>query len=926
MNYYNAWSKKPFFIYRNKDQNINEDSSYEEWDNFYPLVDRVKEDTGGKFHIYHRNKVGQSTFYKGDTKEIEQEPSKNVTTVIIHPDEIFVGEDAFLKFEQLDQVIFHSQLGGIGKAAFHSSGIKGMVFLPIKVKIEEHTFYDCKCLTEVVYGGSLNSKVLFEYFGARSFSGSGIRRMRVFAQYHNTRDPIEHGTLAIPSTVTIIKEDTFFGCEYVTKVEFHDNINEIGKGCFSGTKIEEVAIPPKVNDIEARIFQNCLKLRSVEFHPNIRDIDDYAFCRSGIEKVTIPPKVADIQKGIFEDCKKLTSVVFHENIRDIHEDAFHGSGITEVTIPPRFNFQVLHQTFRKCPNLKTIKFCNKNDKNDIIGEVSIAMVEDRDALLKKFDRYKKPIDILSRFGASLNSIKIALEQEVDLKDTPFDKIFEKHWEDAVEQLECLRYIPRLMSPAYEDALTKLLSNEAINLFGPKPYPGVSEDNCFKMVCFIDISSLKCINTTFKMAEGTKAIKQYAKEIDRVLQKELKSFRTKDRKLYGTTHRKGGDEYVIIITGVLSDPESADVPKEIQEIYDTVIEKTDSLVSIDYVAPSEKKYGGETVPTFLRIGCCWCKMNFMEVVEGQEQKEKDIHPMIDLAEILQEIVKKEVGLDRNDAKSLEEIRENGKKNYSALIEYNATNVGKYKKELEDQKENDTQKMESYMGRGQSLADGYFLNFLEEIATDICNAKESASQINKKGIHLSVFPKPELNTSRKVENRLLIIVPSQLDWDKDDPIVDFIEESKGDNFKGCEIKKAGNDNGRIKQLNVIIIPDSEEAIIIDIPTTFSSLLRSIKRKCETSTTTKIDKNKKLAKLFHKEVDEFIKQIIYDLEEHGLDKVVTVVKIDKLDKTFFKKIQKVNVHLNKAAETGSSTSRSSIITVMVKPNSKPRGNVTD
>ena len=115
-----------------------------------------------------------------------------------------------------------------------------------------------------------------------------------------------------------------------------------------------------------------------------------------------------------------------------------------------------------------------------------------------------------------------------------------------QQLKCLESMVRLMSDFNVDRKTDLLSNEAIDLLGPKPYPGVSPEICFKLVGFIDISQ-------YGMVEGDKAITYYAKTIDNRLQDVLSRLRkeNKERRLYGTTHRKGGDEFVIVIAGVLT---------------------------------------------------------------------------------------------------------------------------------------------------------------------------------------------------------------------------------------------------------------------------------------------------------------------------------------------------------------------------------------
>ena len=614
------------------------------------------------------------------------------------------------------------------------------------------------------------------------------------------------------------------------------------------------------------------------------------------------------------------------------------------------------RTFLLYPNnLKTIKFCNKkdqkdrNDKKDIIGEVSIATVEDRNALLGNLFRHKKPLDFLSQFvvGADVLVIESALRGQArpDTShrhiDTPFGQLFQQDWGKLVadDQLQCLQKMLPLMSPANSDTLTGLLSmsNEAISRFGPNPYPGVSKDKCFKMVCFINVASLNCINAKFGRSAGTEAIKHYAREIDRVLQEVLESLqRQKGRKLYGTTHRKGGDEqtFVIIITGVLLSDDSnsdshshshshsdshcdSDPPEEIKEIYDTLVTEeydntqeqlASSLVSLQYTSKSENSntHVGVTVPTFLRIGFCWCKMETLDgttiyTVEGgqhQEGNKKDIHSMIKLTEIVQEKVKKDVGLDRNDAKSLQHIRGKGKCNYFKLIECSDDNMLTWKTWLKKQREDEEMMLESNMARG--LADGYFWNFVKDVALDIRDANAENGTGTGTGIGLNYS---ETKTVRKSVKRLFIIVPDKLNWDEGDPIADFKEKAKT-YLIGCKIQNsAKRKESRIKRVTELIMPDKhgndsndevEEGIIIDIPTTLTAIIMRLRDNSEYEDR-RIDK-----KQLGRELSAFISQVVKRVKEdkEGLSTFVTVVVVTKHNSTnqdFMKKIGCLNAYLN-------------------------------
>ena len=281
---------------------------------------------------------------------------------------------------------------------------------------------------------------------------------------------------------------------------------------------------------------------------------------------------------------------------------------------------------------------------------------------RKDNRERFPIHYLCEYGAPSETIKevanyckYALNEEIGSsikRSFPFDMLFEKEWEDRDQQLKCIEIIQALMKPLNDD--THLLSNPAIALMGPSPYPGFLKDKCFKLAVYMDISSLECVN------DKSETIRYYVKTIDERLQNALSSVRNeKGRKVYETVRRVpvGGDAFVIVITGVLtSDEKNEEVPKEIYE----ALVSDEGLTTIKYERNSEGAFP-RTVFTFLRAGFAWSVMT-------NEYNLDKVTSMIHFAKDAQEEVKKDMGIVDTNGKyrPLEAI---GKKNFSELKEYN-----------------------------------------------------------------------------------------------------------------------------------------------------------------------------------------------------------------------------------------------------------------
>ena len=176
----------------------------------------------------------------------------------------------------------------------------------------------------------------------------------------------------------------------------------------------------------------------------------------------------------------------------------------------------------------------------------------------------------------------------------------------------------------------------------------------------------------------------------------------------------------------------------------------------------------------------------------------------------------------------------------------------------------------------LADGYFWNLVKEIAMDVRDANGP-----QKTLKLTYPGQAEVYKSVK---RFLVIVPRRLNWEKEDPIADFIKGCKAKGyFKDCKIAKSPlrGASSRIKWVTHVVADrprssshddDLNEAILLDIPTTITALLMNLK--AQSAHDGKIDVAK-----FEKEVSSFSYRIAWQLKKQNLEKYVSVVEVEDL-----------------------------------------------
>ena len=114
----------------------------------------------------------------------------------------------------------------------------------------------------------------------------------------------DSASLTIPEkvegyTVTAIDDNAFSECDTLGKVTLPDTINYFGEAVFRDSSVTSVNIPKGVKMIPSYTFYNCQDLTDVAFHDNIAALANTAFKKTG---VTVPDKLRSRVTGqILED-------------------------------------------------------------------------------------------------------------------------------------------------------------------------------------------------------------------------------------------------------------------------------------------------------------------------------------------------------------------------------------------------------------------------------------------------------------------------------------------------------------------------------------------------------------------------------------------------------------------------------------------------
>lgn len=160
-----------------------------------------------------------------------------------------------------------------------------------------------------------------------------------------------------PNSMVSLQNEAFYGCEYLTEIDFGHGIEHIGgngnQHVFSGCSMKRLVFPPQVKEIGINAFFSCGELKEVIFN-------------EGLET---------IQRGAFRGCPRLTEIHLPTSIKKVGPEAFLcevlREGIQDInvsmsTIPEDFGRAFIHPGNMQTPRCINVHIDNKDRIFDFV--------------------------------------------------------------------------------------------------------------------------------------------------------------------------------------------------------------------------------------------------------------------------------------------------------------------------------------------------------------------------------------------------------------------------------------------------------------------------------------------------------------------------------------------------------------------------------
>ena len=321
-----------------------------------------------------------------------------------------IGSSAFRYCSSLASVTIPDSVTSLGGCAFENCTSLTSVTIPGGVtNIDWYVFSNCTSLTSVTIPDSVTSigesafrectslEDIYYTGDIESWCGITFEHAHSNPMYYAKNFYINNTLvkeIAIPDTVTEIKNYAFCGFDCITSFIVPDSVTSIRAGVFmdcanlvdvhytgdivswcnisfdgfeanpiyyaenffiDDTLIKELIIPNTVAEIKDYAFCGYDGIISVTIPDSVESIGycAFAYC-DNLASVTIPDSVTSIGEGAFGECISLTSVTIPDSVTNIDEWTFFNcKSLTSVTIPDSI-IAIGYEAFLNCTSLTSI--------------------------------------------------------------------------------------------------------------------------------------------------------------------------------------------------------------------------------------------------------------------------------------------------------------------------------------------------------------------------------------------------------------------------------------------------------------------------------------------------------------------------------------------------------------------------------------------
>lgn len=315
---------------------------------------------------------------------------------------------AFYNCSALESIDIPEGVTTIGKSAFCYCSSLADVDIPNGVtELALFAFYECKALTEVQLPDSITSMGYQCFYNCTNLSSINIPQNWTDTPSSNTNGTMNANycghifqgckslksltipegltlpsyalcysdyleTVTLPSTITEIKNHTFYNCTRLTSIEVPTGVTYIGKSAFCYCNaLTEVTLPAYLTELALYAFYNCKALAEVQLPDSITSIGWQCFADcTNLTTINLPLSWTEVPSSstngtmntdycghIFQGCKKLTTITIPDGLTVPAFGLCYSDYVETVNLPANAT-RIEALTFYGCSRLKNVEIPN----------------------------------------------------------------------------------------------------------------------------------------------------------------------------------------------------------------------------------------------------------------------------------------------------------------------------------------------------------------------------------------------------------------------------------------------------------------------------------------------------------------------------------------------------------------------------------------
>ena len=227
-----------------------------------------------------------------------------------------------------------TSLTSLGKYAFRYQKTLQHIEIPGSLEtIPEHCF-DESSIKEVVLGEGVS------VISSRAFINSALQ------------------TINLPSTLTLIGESAFSGCDLRGPITLPAALTTISSNAFSSCKnLDNVTFSEGLQTMDTYAFYNCRQLKHAILPSTLKTIGSYAFYQCyRLEDAQLPAGLETLGDAAFYDCDSLTTFTFPEGITIVPNSVLNSCEKLATVQLASGTTRIGNSAFQYCANLATFDF------------------------------------------------------------------------------------------------------------------------------------------------------------------------------------------------------------------------------------------------------------------------------------------------------------------------------------------------------------------------------------------------------------------------------------------------------------------------------------------------------------------------------------------------------------------------------------------